>query len=74
MILGRAVGVNVDPSPSSSPLQYGERRTDPLAGEAPSYNTSLVAFWLRRRNIVTSPVVSWRYPGRLALFKGEGEG
>ena len=43
-----------------------------LAGEAPTLQHILIALWLRRRNIVTSRVVSWRYPGRLALFKGEG--
>jgi hypothetical protein len=31
-----AVGVNADPSPSSSPLQQEERRPGPLAGEAPA--------------------------------------
>jgi len=31
-----AVDVNADPSPSSSPLQQGERRPGPLAGDAPA--------------------------------------
>ena len=51
-------------------LEKGEA-TVPLAGEAPALQHILIALWSRRRNIVTSRVVSWRYPGRLALFKGE---
>ena len=44
-----------------------------LAGEAPALQHILIEFWLRRRNIVSSRVVSWRYPDRLALVKGERE-
>ena len=43
------------PTPHLHPLPVvGERRPVPLAGDAPALQHVLIAFWLRRRNVVTS--------------------
>ena len=51
MISSRLIlGVNANPSPSSSPLQQGERRPVPQPGEVPGLQHILIAFWLRHTN------------------------
>jgi len=71
MISSRLIlGVNANPSPSSSPLQQGERRPVPLPGEGAWPTTHF------DRVLVASHQLSPRRPLTLILFpsaKGRGD-